>query len=426
MAWRTAQAAQAALGPPDSTSSAPHCNVYVTGFPDGVNELSFRQLFEGFGSIASCKLMQDKKYGFVKFGEVHEAQNAIDSLNGFEYKGAQLIVRFANNGPRGDEAQLPVPAAPQPDAAPPLWNHRGKEGGASGWANHEANAWWKEEQWGEVDASGGQRHAQQDWGESRSHQRSSASNGWGWRSQKGAQPEEPSASDCLLVRGLPANMTERWLLDIFKSFGHVVSAQVIDGNSAAADGTWESVAWVRMASQQDATLVVKHLNGRIPPGLHREVLVRFADAQQGGKKGGGKQAREEAWAAPSGKGQGKAEASGQGYRQSAAPANAGWGEDPYAKGGKQQRPSDRSNLYIKDLPQHADDLYLYRVFAPYGAISSVKAILGSDGHCLGFGFVKYLQDDDADRAIEEINGVQLHDGSVLQVSIKTEKQGKHR
>ena len=40
-----------------------------------------------------------------------------------------------------------------------------------------------------------------------------------------------------------------------------------------------------------------------------------------------------------------------------------------------------SSVYVKNLPQDADKLYLYEKFAPYGGISSVKVRATSQGHC---------------------------------------------
>ena len=40
-----------------------------------------------------------------------------------------------------------------------------------------------------------------------------------------------------------------------------------------------------------------------------------------------------------------------------------------------------SSVYVKNLPQDADKLFLYEKFAPYGGISSVKVRATSQGHC---------------------------------------------
>ena len=40
-----------------------------------------------------------------------------------------------------------------------------------------------------------------------------------------------------------------------------------------------------------------------------------------------------------------------------------------------------SSVYVKNLPQDADKLYLYEKFAPYGGISSVKVRAPRQCHC---------------------------------------------
>ena len=40
-----------------------------------------------------------------------------------------------------------------------------------------------------------------------------------------------------------------------------------------------------------------------------------------------------------------------------------------------------------------DDLYLYKLFAPYGAVQSVRVIV-EDGRCSGIGFVKFSRKEE--------------------------------
>merc|ERR1712039_435905 len=77
---------------------------------------------------------------------------------------------------------------------------------------------------------------------------------------------------------------------------------------------------------------------------------------------------------------------------------------------------DESNLYVKGLPAHADDLYLYRLFSPFGAIQSVKAVTG-EGWATGF--VKFSRDADAQGAVVSLTDQSLPDGSCIQISVKT-------
>merc|ERR1712217_334582 len=73
-----------------------HCNAYVGSLPAGMNDMVFRQLFEGFGHIVAIKMVPEAYYGFVRYSDTAEAQKAIDMMNGFVCNGVQLAVRFAN------------------------------------------------------------------------------------------------------------------------------------------------------------------------------------------------------------------------------------------------------------------------------------------------------------------------------------------
>mmetsp|Transcript_2513 Transcript_2513/g.9027 ORF Transcript_2513/g.9027 Transcript_2513/m.9027 type:complete len:489 (-) Transcript_2513:421-1887(-) len=78
------------------------------------------------------------------------------------------------------------------------------------------------------------------------------------------------------------------------------------------------------------------------------------------------------------------------------------------------------NLYVKNLPPEADDLFLYRVFSPHGAISSVRAIMNDQtGKCRGYGFVRYVYSQNALEAIRQVHGHVRGGEQMLEVSLKT-------
>ena len=47
------------------------------------------------------------------------------------------------------------------------------------------------------------------------------------------------------------------------------------------------------------------------------------------------------------------------------------------------------NLFVYHLPQKADDMLLYRLFSPFGAIESAKAVTDQAGLCKGL--AKYFK-----------------------------------
>merc|ERR1711920_736029 len=74
---------------------------------------------------------------------------------------------------------------------------------------------------------------------------------------------------------------------------------------------------------------------------------------------------------------------------------------PNPKGGGVAKPH---RVKVKGMPPNGDDLYLYKVFAPFGAVMSVSSSKAEDGTCTGVGFVKFMTKEDAHRAIENVNG----------------------
>ncbi|RMZ57463.1 hypothetical protein APUTEX25_004297, partial [Auxenochlorella protothecoides] len=66
------------------------------------------------------------------------------------------------------------------------------------------------------------------------------------------------------------------------------------------------------------------------------------------------------------------------------------------------------NLYVKNLPDDADDEFLRATFAPYGTITSAKVMVdAASGKPRGFGFVCYASPEDATRAVSELNNHML-------------------
>lgn len=62
-------------------------------------------------------------------------------------------------------------------------------------------------------------------------------------------------------------------------------------------------------------------------------------------------------------------------------------------------------LFVGSLPWGVDDSKLNEIFAKYGSIVSATVLKDREtGRSRGFGFVEYVNDEDADKAIAELNG----------------------
>lgn len=82
-------------------------NIFVSNLSYGVNSDDLRELFEGYGTVSSAKVIMDREtgrsrgFGFVEMADA-EGQKAIDELNQAEYDGKVISVSVArpkeNNG----------------------------------------------------------------------------------------------------------------------------------------------------------------------------------------------------------------------------------------------------------------------------------------------------------------------------------------
>jgi RNA recognition motif-containing protein len=73
-------------------------------------------------------------------------------------------------------------------------------------------------------------------------------------------------------------------------------------------------------------------------------------------------------------------------------------------------------LYVGNLPYSVDDAALEQMFAPHGAVQSAQVIMDRDtGRSKGFGFVEMGSDQEAQTAIQALNG-QMIEGRSLTVN----------
>ncbi len=64
-----------------------------------------------------------------------------------------------------------------------------------------------------------------------------------------------------------------------------------------------------------------------------------------------------------------------------------------------------TKLYVGNLPHSVNNDELQNMFQPHGTVVSAQVIADRDtGHSKGFGFVEMATQDEADAAIEALNG----------------------
>merc|ERR1711920_37306 len=65
---------------------------------------------------------------------------------------------------------------------------------------------------------------------------------------------------------------------------------------------------------------------------------------------------------------------------------------------------DQKVLIVKGLPPHGNDLYVYKVFAPFGALVGAYVDVNEDGTCAGTASVEFARATDAKKAQKALDG----------------------
>lgn len=82
------------------------------------------------------------------------------------------------------------------------------------------------------------------------------------------------------------------------------------------------------------------------------------------------------------------------------------------------------NLYVGNLPYSAQEADLENLFGQSGKVASVKIISDRySGKSKGFGFVEMESDEDAQKAIQELNGKDMEGRSLIVNEARPRKEG---
>eukprot|EP00427_Karlodinium_veneficum_P023774 CAMPEP_0169117516 /NCGR_PEP_ID=MMETSP1015-20121227/30505_1 /TAXON_ID=342587 /ORGANISM="Karlodinium micrum, Strain CCMP2283" /LENGTH=395 /DNA_ID=CAMNT_0009180215 /DNA_START=26 /DNA_END=1213 /DNA_ORIENTATION=- len=381
----------------------PSDNIYVDGLPADIDENFVRDLFSMYGSVASCKAMPGKRTGqkgaaLVRFESVEHAEWVVNSLNGKIPEGLDdyVAVRFANQSKGSSSKPVVVPSG-----AP----------------------------------YGGAPHSQNGWSRSSPYPGPAVAPPAGGRSSGGSDSHHPPG-DNIYVDGLPADVDDAMVKEIFSTYGTVVSCKAMHGKVEGQRGA----ALVRWATVEEAEWVVNNLNGKIPDGLVDEVAVRFAKPNRSGSSTAPPSGGPPLHVAPP---LHVPHHSAPAWHGAPAPAHLPAGGRPPTGHGVSdsdieevviglhrsgQLPgtykTEENSLYVCGLPRNTTELELYKIFSPFGGLAQkgVTAKYGPDGFCTGVAFIDFIDRGAADHAIATLNNSTMPDGVVLNVRFKKPKR----
>ena len=85
------------------------------------------------------------------------------------------------------------------------------------------------------------------------------------------------------------------------------------------------------------------------------------------------------------------------------------------------------NIFVGSLPFSIDEADLRDSFAVYGEVNSVKIITDKfTGRSKGFGFVEMPNDDEAQKAIDELNGATVQGRAIVVNKSEPKPEGERR
>lgn len=80
-----------------------------------------------------------------------------------------------------------------------------------------------------------------------------------------------------------------------------------------------------------------------------------------------------------------------------------------------------TNLFVGNLPFSTNSNELEQMFTPYGSVSRAQVITDRDtGRSRGFGFVEMDSDEEAQKAIDALDGSDI-DGRQIKVNVARER-----
>ncbi|XP_058974355.1 ELAV-like protein 2 isoform X1 [Musca domestica] len=255
-----------------------------------------------------------------------------------------------------------------------------------------------------------------------------------------ARPSSESIKGAnLYVSGLPKNMTQPDLEQLFSPYGKIITSRILCDNITGGpidQGLSKGVGFIRFDQRHEADQAIKALNGTIPKNATEPIVVKFANNPSNNK------AFQPLTAYltpqnPRTRGFPAAAAAGAAAAAAAAaihPTAAGRYSsvisryspltgDLLANSMLPGNPINGSGwcIFVYNLAQETEENVLWQLFGPFGAVQSVKVIRDlQTNKCKGFGFVTMTNYEEAVLAIQSLNGYTLGN-RVLQVSFKTNK-----
>lgn len=242
-----------------------------------------------------------------------------------------------------------------------------------------------------------------------------------------ARPSSNSIKNAnLYVAYLPKTFSQLQLETLFSPFGNIITSKILVDETGESKG----VGFVRFDTNSEAQKALV-LNGNLLPGCTQPIVVKFANQP---RTGAGETSAPVNPRRTGGLGPIRNTLANVRFNPVSAltsvPAISTLTSlvPPVASSGATATPLQPGStggggnsfcVFVYNLPETAQESLLYQLFAPYGAIHSVKVIIDPQTKkCKRYGFVNMVNYSEAYQAIMNLNGHDIEPGKKLQVSFK--------
>ncbi|KAK3087541.1 hypothetical protein FSP39_007329 [Pinctada imbricata] len=248
--------------------------------------------------------------------------------------------------------------------------------------------------------------------------------------------DENSKGANLYVCNLPKHYREEELMDQFQKYGSIVQTRVLVNQ---VTGQSKGVGFVLFHKKCDAESAMADMDGKTPPGGDQPFSIKFADdnAKKVRPPPGSQNFQHPAYSQgprfPYSGGMGNhGPMRNPGNRFRYNPMGGGAGNfgnnygnynNGYGSGmggsGMMGQQNQGHILFVYNIGYDADEKTLWQLFAPLGTVQKVNVIMDhAKSQCKGYGFVTMTNYDEAQHAIDCLNGY-VFNGKQLSVSFKS-------
>ncbi|KZV58818.1 polyadenylate-binding protein 6-like [Dorcoceras hygrometricum] len=368
-----------------SRTMVERASLYVGDLHPDVSETELEETFRPAGQLLSVRLCRDNisgrslSYAFVNFCFPVDALTALNRLNYTELRGRPMRIMWCEREPISSKGNLFVKNLGPSITSARLQEIFSKYGTVISCKVAEVNGKKKGYGFVQFDSEDSAMEALDAvHGTMQDGKKLSVSK---FVRKNERNKEEPVFTN-LYVKYLDEDITDDLLKNKFSTSGKIRSAVVMKDEKGRSKG----FGFVNFCSHEDAKKAMEALNGELFGSKNLFV--------------GRAQKKDE-----------RAETLRQKYGEKCTISNRGL--------------SKNSKLYVKNLDVSVDGKKLKEIFCAHGRVISAKLIRNGDGTSKGFGFVHYLNPEDANKALRSLNGTNVA-GRTLYVTMARPREQQTR